>query len=175
MVLLLALAGCVSSQPALADHQTDEAGQQLKEAQDAIKPVIDQFNTAFLEFYDSAAALNKHPFLAGISGDMGPVCQRFGDELSAIDISKCPEDFRVTFVNYYSAVYSLKSYSDANSGLRGALKGVSALFTLSPQVLTSIPENSDKAISPLEQATKDLVQVCAKYNLVSNDSNVTTN
>jgi hypothetical protein len=105
-------------------------------------------------------ALKKDPIKASLNNSVSEVIQKYADRLVAIDISRCPEDFRVAFVRYYQAVQSLKTYSDSTTGWRGVLKGL-----CNPAAIFGVPDNTDSAVKPLEDAGKDLELVCTKYNL----------
>ncbi len=102
-----------------------------------------------------------NPISAGLSHKAGDVLQKYHDDLAAIDISGCPEDFRIAFVKYYQAVISSKDYINSITGWNGFLKGL----TQGPKALFSLHDNTDKAVDPLVKAGNELHLVLTKYNV----------
>jgi hypothetical protein len=151
-----------------ADQVAEEpSAQEIFDLQrQAILAVVEKMNAATIHFTNSCNELMKHPtFKTVVITGIGPVFQKYADELARVDISSCPEDFRVAYANYYMAVLSMKSFSDANTGWRQVMKGVAAFFTLNIKTATTVPDNTDKAFSPMEKAQHALVVVLAKYNI----------
>ena len=124
----------------------------------AIQTAMNQYQTASMEFYSGLKELEKSPMTAGLGDGMSKAIQHYADQLRAINISGCPQDFRVAFVRYYQAVDGFKGHIDSTTGWRGVLKGF-----LNPMAIFSVPDNTDKAMKPLDEAGKNLVLVCTKY------------
>lgn len=155
MASLLVLTGCATEKPSAQDntHAPDKA---------AMKSVVKQYSAASIAFSNTAAVLMQSPSRALFTHDLGNSVKDYADELQAIDISRCPEDFRLAFVRYYQAAGDLKTYADSITGWQGALNGLRnpyAIFSLSP--------NTDTAFKPIGQAAKDLELVFIKYNVGS--------
>ena len=126
----------------------------------AIESVMHQYTVATVEFTNSFTTLSKNPIQSSLSGSPSEALQQYEDKLRAIDISDCPDDFRAAFVQYYQSVDGFKTYSESITGWRGVLKGA-----LNPTAIFTIPNDTDKAMQPVQEAGKSLVLVCTKYGL----------
>jgi len=132
-----------------------------KKNREAIEVVAEQFNKASTAFTNSANEINKNPIKAGLSSAISDAIVKYHNDLVAIDISGCPVDFRIAFVQYYQAVYGFKKYADSITGWRGALKGALNLVGS----LVNLHGNTDKAVDPMEKAGNELMLVCTKYGV----------
>ena len=134
----------------------------------AMDSVMKQYNAATIEAMECFSNIVQDPIKAGLSSEMSDAVKKYGDKLLAIDISNCPEDFRVAFVRYYQAVYELKIYTDSTTGWRGVakgfLKGLEGIL-VSAKAVTEVPDNTDKAMQSLRKAGNEFVLVCTKYGL----------
>ena len=126
----------------------------------AISIVAEQYNKASIEYVNSVAALQKDPIANGLSHKMGDATQAYYDQLVAIDISYCPDDFRLAFVKYYQAVYAWKTYIKSITGWNGFIKGF-----VSPGSIIQLQSNTDKAVVPMIEAGNELTLVCTKYHI----------
>ena len=146
------LSGCKSDSVSTASVRTTPK---------AIDVVIDQFNLASVQCTNSMNELMKSPINNAFTHKAGGVFQKYHDDLVAIDISGCPEDFRLAFIKYYQAVLGSKTYADSITGWNGILKGmangIGALFNMH--------DNTDKAVDPLVKAGNEFELVCTKYNV----------
>ena len=115
----------------------------------SVQAVMNQYQTAAIELTNSISALG-----------IGDAFQKYSDKLHTIDIGNCPDDFRIAFVSYYQAVDAFKGHIDSTTGWRGVLKGF-----INPMAIFSVPDNTDKALKPLQEAGRNLVLVCTKYGL----------
>ena len=143
------------------------SGQQLKERL-AMDLVVKQYNAATVEAMGSFSNIMQDPIMAGVSSEMGEAIEKYANKLRAIDISDCPEDFRIVFVKYYQAVYELKIYTDSTTGLRGItkgfLKGLEGIFA-SAKAVIDVPDNTDNAMQSLRKAGNEFELVCTKYGI----------
>jgi len=155
---VISIAGCSTT-------KNQESGLKSNADKESIMNVLKQMETASEKFTNTVNQLKHAPTFKAVTSGVGYVVQEYANDLAAIDISKCPEDFRVVYAKYYIAVLDMKQYADANTGWRQVLKGVTAFFTVNPTVLTGLPDRTDKAVSPLEVAAKELTLVLAKYNI----------
>ena len=126
-----------------------------------IEAVINQMNAVQVEWTNSMNVLMKDPIGTGLSHKLGDSVQKYHDDLVAIDISGCPDDFRLAFVKYYQAVWNFKTYADSITGWNGVLKGVVNCVGS----LLSLHGNTDKAIQPLIEAGNELELICTKYHV----------
>ena len=153
------LSGCKTEgeSTALPAQEINVSKQQKK----AMEAVVSQMNSAAIQWTNSMNELQKDPIKGAFSHKLGDVIQKYHDDLVAIDISGCPEDFRIAVVKYYQAVMSSKDYADSITGWNGVLKGmaqgVGSLF--------SLHDNTDKAVDPLVKAGNELELVLTKYNV----------
>jgi hypothetical protein len=127
----------------------------------AIEAVAEQVNEAASHWTNSMAELKNAPVSAALSHKLGAVIQKYHDDLVAIDISACPEDFRLAFVKYYQAVLGLKDYANSVTGWNGVLKGV----VNGVDELIGLHDRTDSAVDPLEKAGNELELVCTKYGV----------
>jgi hypothetical protein len=127
----------------------------------AIEAVVNKFNEASNQWTNSMVGLQNDLVSAAFTHELGDVIQKYHDDLVAIDVSGCPEDFRIAFVNYYQAVLGFKEYANSITGWNGALKGV-ANGVVS---LVNLHGNTDKAADPLVSAGNQLELVCTKYGV----------
>ncbi len=131
---------------------------------EAIDSVIIQINVAESQYTNAMCALMQDPIAAGLTHKLGDIFQKYHDDLVAIDISGCPEDFRIAFVKYYQAVEGLKVYADSITGWNGVLKGfVNCVHPL--KNLNDLHDNTDKALDPLAKAGNEFELVCTKYHV----------
>ena len=126
----------------------------------ALEVVIPQVKQAELEFMNSVSQAEQDPAHNILNSKLSDALQRYADNLVAIDISQCPEDFRLAFVRYYQAVQNLKTYADSCTGWRGLLKGI-----LNPATIIGVADNNDDTMKPLQEAGNDLELVCTKYGV----------
>ncbi len=134
----------------------------------AIESVVAQYNAATVEVMSSLTNIVKDPIKAGLSSEMGETIGKYADKLRAIDISDCPEDFRLAFVKLYQALYDVKTYTDSTTGWRGVakgfLKGFSGIF-VAAKAVAEVPDNTDKAWEPFTKAGNEYSLVCTKYGI----------
>ena len=128
---------------------------------DAIEAVIYQINEATAKWTNSMIELKKDPIKAGFSHGVGDTVQKYHDDLVAIDISGCPDDFRMAFVEYYQAVGGMKTYFDSITGWNGVLKGIVDCVG----TLIRLHDNTDKALEPFVEAGNGFELVCTKYHV----------
>jgi hypothetical protein len=127
----------------------------------AIESVMSQYAATSVELTNSLAPLAAHPIVNAFnSSKVDEIIQHYTDTLRAIDISGCPDDFRVAFVKYYQAWDMYKTSFDSTTGLRGMLKGF-----LNPMAIFQVPDNTDQAMKPIDEAGRELVLVCTKYGI----------
>jgi hypothetical protein len=157
------LCGCASSRTLIPNATNREVSHR-----EAIDKVMQRFKAVSEAAESKFAVLKQNPIKGTLSGSLGEAIQEIANNLAKIDLSQCPEDFRLAFVNYRHELLLLKDYADSVTGWSGAVKGFTAFVTADLKAFTSISDNVEKAAIPLKKATRELELVCAKYNVDPN-------
>lgn len=155
LCVAFALVGCGTKSAEKAQAKADKL---------AIQSVVDQMGIATASFTNSADQLLKqNPLITGAKSDQVAVLAKLNDDLTSIDISGCPADFRIAFTKYCQALRDFQEYSKSLTGWRGFMGGF-----LHPTKLLTVSEDVEKAAKPLKEAQNELEVICAAYGVRMN-------
>jgi hypothetical protein len=157
MFAAIVLSGCKITE---SSHGIHFSNAQAKADHEAVQSAIDQTALILIQYTNSAALLMQHPMESIAKNDIDQLMKHTLGDLENVDISECPDDFRVAYTKFCQGFRALQMYIESISGWNGALKGL-----CNPTKLFTLSDDTDKAGKPFLDAFDELELVCGRYNV----------